>query len=319
LKLRDDFKTEIYAILILVSLTYRKKGKFLLPPFLAVFSAFFILKKNKKKKKRRNGMFPAKLMVLTIFTLMSCSQIFASSVPSGRQFFQNSIRGDANQMESDWTANVKGCAAFFLETNNGSVMMASARHCFNYAITNWCQTDGKIVTNTGKVGRCKRVVAAQSNYDISVFEASFDSPPNPDHLLRLASFTPPLHSKLVMIGYPADKYRKAKLTTTKECWVLQESKSSPHYNLREESSLHNCTTYGGNSGGPMVLEGTNVAIGLPFTYSPGDYFLRDPWKLSSASHLAQMADFIRRKRSELEEAGVVIVEEVPEQTLYMER
>ena len=236
-----------------------------------------------------------------------------------RQFFENSKRSDATRQEADWTAKVRGCAAFFIETNNDKVLMASARHCFNYSINNWCALDGRIVRNDGAQGRCTRVIAAKQNYDIAVFETNFKSQPNPKHVLKLASFMPPLHSKLVMVGYPADKYRRAKLTTTKECWVLREFANSPHGNLREDSSRHNCTTYGGNSGGPMVLEGTNVAIGLPFTYSPNDYFLRDPWRISSASYLAQMADFVRRQRSALEAAGVVIAEEVPENTAYAKK
>jgi hypothetical protein len=235
------------------------------------------------------------------------------------QFFSNSERGDASQEEKDWTANVGGCAAFFVANTSGKTILASARHCFGHAITNWCRQNGRIRTNTGKQGNCTKIVAADARFDIAFFEADFETPPNPENVLRMASFVPPLYSRLIMVGYPGDKYRRGKLTTTSNCWVLRENTSSPHSQMVDRSSLHNCSTYGGNSGGPMILEGTNVAIGLPFTYAPGDYRMRNPWAISSSSHLAQMADMVGRKRSELEEAGVIIVDEVPEETLYEDK
>jgi hypothetical protein len=120
-----------------------------------------------------------------------------------------------------------------------------------------------------------------------------------------------------MIGYPADEdpqtARRGKLTTTENCWVLKSSVPSlyddPH--LADHSSLHNCTTYGGNSGGPMYIEGSLDAIGLPFTYAPDDYTRRDPNDLSTAADLAQMADFVGTFRSQLTEAGVVISDTPP--------
>ena len=261
------------------------------------------------------------LKLTKYFLFIGCISSFANSELGIRQFFENSLRGDATQEEANWTAKVKGCAAFFLETDNGSVMMASARHCFSYSITNWCNRDGRITRNDGAVGYCKSIIAADSEYDIAVFEADFDSAPNPENRLKLASFWPPLYSKLLMVGYPADKFRQAKLTTTRECWVLLEDTASPHSssNLKDRSGLHNCTTYGGNSGGPMVLENTNVALALPFTYAPGNYVLRDPWNLSTASHLAKMSGFVARNRAKLEQAGISIADEVPEETLYVER
>jgi len=56
----------------------------------------------------------------------------------------------------------------------------------------------------------------------------------------------------------------------------------------------------------MIEEGTSVAVGLPFTYSPGDYRNRDPENLNTAAYLAQMSDFVATFRTTLEAEGVVL-------------
>lgn len=228
----------------------------------------------------------------------------------GRQFFQNSTRRDATAQEADHVVNARGCAAFFVANRSGKTLLGSARHCFNYSITNWCQGGGMVTDNQGRTGTCQRIVAADANHDIAVFEAKFPYVPEEQDTLRLAAYQPKLQDRLVMIGYPADKYRLGRLTTTEDCWVIRESVPSPHSQaaLSDRSSLHNCTTYGGNSGGPMMLEGTRVVLGLPFTYAPDDYHLRDPWDPATAAHLAQMADFVSFHRAKLEAEGVEIVD-----------
>ena len=35
---------------------------------------------------------------------------------------------------------------------------------------------------------------------------------------------------------------------------------------RDRQLMHNCSTWGGNSGGPMLKAGTNIVFGLPSTY-----------------------------------------------------
>ena len=111
-----------------------------------------------------------------------------------------------------------------------------------------------------------------------------------------------------MVGYPADQYRRAKLTTTENCWILQADTASPHSRHVDRSARHNCTTYGGNSGGPMIAEGSDIALSLPFTSAPGDYRMRDADLVSTSSHMAKMSDFVRAHRSKLVAEGVVIAE-----------
>jgi hypothetical protein len=155
-------------------------------------------------------------------------------------------------------------------------------------------------------------VAADRDHDIAVFEANLSYVPSQSRSFRLAAYEPPIGTRLKMIGYPADDdpetARHGELTTTENCWILSDGLPSPYDDLRDRSSLHNCSTYGGNSGGPMYVEGELDAVGLPFTYVPDDYHRRDPWDPETAAYMAQMADFVATHRGELEDAGVLISE-----------
>jgi len=126
-----------------------------------------------------------------------------------------------------------------------------------------------------------------------------------------------------MTGHPGDPNRKGRMTSTFNCWTLQSTIASPYigtyFNLYDTSSLHNCSTYGGNSGGPLYLEGTNIAIGLPYTYRPHDFNLRDPWDLDTAAYLAQIGDFVTRNRQKLNQAGITIVESLPSHLNFQPR
>jgi hypothetical protein len=238
------------------------------------------------------------------------------SQPSGVQsmFFENSVRRDATAAEASRVANVGGCTAFFLENTAGKVYLASARHCFQFAITNWCTTNGQVTDNSGNKGKCTKVVAADTSRDVAVFEADIKHASTGDSTLRLSAYVPSLNSALVMVGYPGDNDpttgRNGKLTTTEKCWVLSGSVQSPYANQDKNtldlSAMHNCTTYGGNSGGPMYREGTRDAVGLPFTYVPDDYKRRSPTDTGTAAHMALTSDFVSAHQAELTAAGIVI-------------
>lgn len=221
-------------------------------------------------------------------------------------FFKNSTRRDATAYEGDHVARAgRGCSSFFVDNSSGKTFVGSARHCFSFNASSWCSGGGTFTKNDGEVGRCRRVVAGDSVHDVVLFEVDF--PTAPFAAFRLASWEPPKGTRLNMIGYPADKYRSGKLTVTENCWILQSRTASPHGgNMNDVSSLHNCTTWGGNSGGPMIQDGQDVVVGLPFTYSPGNYTERAENELRTASHMAQMADFVGTFRSTLEKEGVTI-------------
>jgi hypothetical protein len=220
-------------------------------------------------------------------------------------FFSQSTRREATKKESDYVVRAGTCTGFFVENTAGKTYIGTARHCFEMSVTNWCRTGGFFVDNDGKKGACKKVLAADLTHDIAFLEADFGYAPR--ETFRLAAFEPSEKARLRMVGYPCDAYRKCALTVTEDCWVLKAGVSSPHgANMADRSALHNCTTWGGNSGGPMVLELEDTVVGLPFTYWPANYLPRDPNELKTAAHLAEMADFVKVHRKELEKAGVVL-------------
>jgi len=130
----------------------------------------------------------------------------------------------------------------------------------------------------------------------------------------LYPYLPPARTRLVMVGYPADDdpstARRRMLTVTENCWTAGGAVVSPYFNSKEYpgsndwSQHHNCTTYGGNSGGPMYSEGTRLVVGLPFTYIRDVYTRTDDDDATAA--LALMADFVSVHAIELKAAGIAI-------------
>ena len=233
---------------------------------------------------------------------------------SERMFFDNAVRRDATALEASRVAYVTnvGCTAFFVENTQSKTYVMSARHCFDHAITAWCTNDGAITDTSGVTGHCVRIVAADVNHDVALFEADLAHASTGTSTLRLAAYAASVSTPLVMIGYPYDfdpaTARKGALTTTDQCWVLSTSVPSPYGDAhsRDWSAMHNCSTYGGNSGGPIYGASGRDAVGLPFTYVPNDYSRRSATSLSSAAYMALVADFVAVHRPALEAAGVVI-------------
>ncbi|MCI5127689.1 MAG: hypothetical protein D3907_04135, partial [Candidatus Electrothrix sp. AUS3] len=113
-----------------------------------------------------------------------------------------------------------------------------------------------------------------------------------------------------MIGYPSDPYATGGIMITENCWVQSSSVRNPYRGtsywdngMQDEVFTHNCTTYGGNSGGPMIGEGTNVVFGMPYAYRPDDFNERSSSESTSA---ADLADFIRSHRRTLDQYQVAI-------------
>jgi hypothetical protein len=229
-----------------------------------------------------------------------------------RQFFENATRRDPNDTEKASVVRLDGCTGYFIKNDTGKIFVGSARHCVKNTATKWCDDKGVVYTpGWSRVGTCKRVVGSRSDRDIVIFE--IDRDPNfndPIVTYRLAAYTPPKFTRLRMIGFPGDKHRNGALTVTEDCWILRAPVESPHYdgNWKDWSAKHNCSTYGGNSGGPMIKAGTSDVIGLPFTYQPNDYTNRDKDSELTAAHLALMSGFVEENRLTLKFAGIDIAE-----------
>jgi len=246
-------------------------------------------------------------------------------------FFENSVRRDPGPQDpidaivhvyftSDSGARFS-CTGFFLQNGTEEFMVATARHCFQYQVTQACDS-GQIEFKTavgGFSGRCSNVIVADPRDDFTILEADFghDSGSASQKIGNLSlthqSFKP--GTKLKMIGYPSDPERKGQLTVTENCWI-QSDKSpdfveslTPEENQKRQNAYeefkkrtagskdtselrarlsvehenHNCSVYGGNSGGPIIIDGTRTVVGIPSAYWPGFYF-----KNKSESHSTEI-------------------------------
>ncbi len=150
-------------------------------------------------------------------------------------------------------------------------------------------------------GYCKRVVAQNNYNDFMIIEVGYRKKSDEAkvkklaHFLRLADFVPREGTKLKMLGHPSDPERLSQPTVTESCMILsgnrpilkeasddeiayQKTFLSPQspfesdkrnlFLTQAEKLSHNCTTYSGNSGGPILIHGTDIVIGLPASYLP---------------------------------------------------
>lgn len=239
--------------------------------------------------------------------LVACTKPTQVSITN--QMFENAVRRDATTDEAGYVVKVDtGCTAFFVKNSGSETLMISARHCTQDKEQEWCANGGSFENDiTGIKGTCKSILASDATHDVFMFSANVNKAPT--QTLSLAANAPKVKDALKMIGYPADQNsgshvgRFGKLTVTENCWVLGANYESPYigseYVYRDIAALHNCSVYGGNSGGPMILEKTEVALGLPFTYSD-DLQERSSSDLQTASNMAQMSDFVATFRTILD-------------------
>ncbi len=198
------------------------------------------------------------------------------------------------------------CSAFFIKNNQNKLFVGTHNHCAQYELEKYCAGNNskeKIIFKSWAapdiVGYCKRVVAKNDYNDFMIVEISYNSKKIENRIrksavfLRLADFIPPEGTKLKMLGHPADSERQGQPTTTENCSIQNQSrpigkeytsdematlnkKSVPRTALGEEKRNlfmlnaeklgHNCSTYGGNSGGPILVADTDIVIGLPGGY-----------------------------------------------------
>jgi hypothetical protein len=198
-------------------------------------------------------------------------------------FYQNSLRRSA--VDSDIAAKAilrivdRGCTAFFVSNDAGKNIAASAIHCFeNQNPSSWCSNGGTAWdTRLQAYRNCTRIVVFNPQTEMFLFEVDG---PAPQKSLTLTALKYPVGTRLQMLGYPSDPERARGINVTENCWILKDvappDRLTPRTQaMKETHFLHNCSTYGGNSGGPMVLEGTDIAIAMPSSFVKDDFSQRD--------------------------------------------
>lgn len=224
------------------------------------------------------------LLLIISFLFTSCGEkgtTVDSSLKVGEAFFENSKRSIIGSFDprSKGLVRVNGCTGFFVKNENDRNILVSARHCFAFKAQEWCENGGMATVEFSKQQlRCQEVVAGDSLHDIVVFRFE-DSIRDRSFDFTLGTFTIQKDMRLAMYGFPADPFNQGRfLTLTENCWVHLPYSFSAYMgdsnNSMNDNFTHNCSTYGGNSGGPMVLEGTRIVAGLPNAYYANDYLNR---------------------------------------------
>ncbi len=250
-------------------------------------------------------------LVLAIFCLSCLSCKVRQQTSESLSQFANSRRRLATDEELRPILNFYGekgeCTAFLVKNSQNRTLVMTARHCNDYSITRWCKNRGRVTTADGKSeGFCKGVVAAHHTRDIALIEVDGFQPAADG--LSLAGFAARIGTRLQMIGFPSDPVADNRPTVTENCWLQKNDDQSGNHpdGNRDQKGRHNCTVYGGNSGGPMLIESTDIVVGLPSTYTPEDFVQRPP-NTEYLAYMDLMEDFVNQHFQALVDHGVSIV------------
>lgn len=151
--------------------------------------------------------------------------------------------------------------------------------------------------------------------------------------LNLAAYEAPVWFRLKMLGYPSDEGRKSQATVSENCWMMpenskiavqaipeadrdqrfkdwqrnrpQDTEEQRQINAKLKMKLrkYNCSVYGGNSGGPILMSNTLDFIGMPRTYYPGLY---NTIPKTYSHNLEETVGFIQNNQQAILDNGIVL-------------
>jgi V8-like Glu-specific endopeptidase len=212
-----------------------------------------------------------------LLLLVGCKFVTSQSDEASEIKFlnENSRRRLATAAESASIFRLKTyggntCTAFAVQNADKRPIIMTARHCMNYTAKDWCQKVGEIKSADGNVTyNCKEIIFDPQDSDFAAMELDKQIP---SEGYMLANFDPAGGRRLQMIGFPADWYGKSLGGTvvTENCWMANSVREPANVDTiitpHPDALSHNCATYGGNSGGPMLSESTNLVVGLPASF-----------------------------------------------------
>lgn len=284
---------------------------------------------------------------LLVGVFLGC-RLSVTALEEGRAFpiymFENSNRRGATLDEIRSLVRMSsGCSGFFVKNSKNKNLIMSSRHCYDFEFAEKCLSGGVELfafdNHGGALGTCKQVVVSSRESDALIFEVEFsDQFTPPDHQFILAARDPEVCTPLQLKGFPADHHRLGRATVSENCWIQPKFSHHAYFSFSEEAKidalrsaeevtttysdsfweafsdlnmefgLHNCSVYGGNSGGPLQIFGTQIAIGLPMEYLPNSDLTADR---RHSVRYERMPEFVERHKDALNELGVQITNDFP--------
>ena len=269
----------------------------------------------------------------------------AFAMQAHAQMFENARRSDPApgdgkgvlQMIVHRDSKTFVCTAFFVNNKGNKPYIMSARHCAGYEMTKVCNEGGiTFKTHAGSfTGKCQSVAIEKTDLDETLLVGNFENwetkvLPNIS-FYTLSDQRPRFDTRLEMLGYPADPVRRGAFTITDQCWVSGERMVNIYDYPQQAAAMktkftaiasnnlfsllkhrmpafHNCSVYGGNSGGPILKEGTSIVLGLPTSFFP-DASKLQPQTLSTS--MDATADFVAENRKALKRFGIQFAQPYP--------
>lgn len=244
-------------------------------------------------------------IILLIF-ILSCST--ASRNPSSIHIIEESIREDLDQRGKESMLRLQnGCSGFWVKNDGNKSLAATARHCLKkitgtrYSTLNQieklCQDKKIYFTNTkAEKFYCKKIAIFNKDHDLFIMEVDGKASIKKELVLSEIDYRYGL--PLMSYGYPADPIRKGRATKTFNCHSLSHPVSSVD-RVYKRFVYHNCSTWGGNSGGPLLIEATDYVIGIPGAYQPRQNVNYKLNRYSETTHLEMVSDFIKNNQKEI--------------------
>jgi hypothetical protein len=258
-----------------------------------------------------------KLAVLVM--LCSISSVYAQAFNITPRWFTENSSYDLIEKSNDYgegIVQVSGCTGFLVANSLNKTIMGTARHCFGYNVKSWCDNGGSVTHFvSGQKSKCIKVAVGSQDgsrgHDIILLEME-EIKRNTNFDFNLSTKVPSLNEEIYMLGFPAvsifgDEGR-GQLIRTFNCIVNSDGAVANWYARHGHvgrNFTHNCGTYGGNSGGPMIIDGTRTVIGLPYRYKRSSS-PQNPLESSSKIEGLLTSDFIELFSAEIEKYQLIL-------------